>query len=115
MSNAIQLRDSSDVTTYKKQKALYQNFQILKAKDQLPLGGISHTDLMGYARTRATYIPADSLVATVTAQADCPSCTNTVEYSTTSIAAPVCVAGCPSGGSYAPGYYQNIQVIKTIG
>jgi hypothetical protein len=109
MSNAIQLRDASDVTTFKKQKALYRNFTILQGKDQVPLGGISHTDLMGYARTRATYIPADSLVATVTAQADCPACVNSVEYSTTAIVAPVCVSGCASGGSYAPNYYQTFQ------
>jgi len=64
---------------------------------------------MGYARTRATYIPADSLVATVTAQAECPSCVDSVTWSTTAIAAAACVTGCPSGGSYAPGYYQQFQ------
>lgn len=109
MSNAIQLRDASDVTTFKKQKALYRNFTNLQEKDQVPLGGISHTDLMGYARSRATYISADSLVATVTAQADCPSCTNNVTYSTTATVAPVCVSGCVTGGSYAPNYYQTFQ------
>jgi hypothetical protein len=112
MSNAIQIRDASDVTTYKKQKALYRNFETLKARSGLPIGGISHTDLMGFARTRATYIPADSLVATVTAQADCPSCTNSVSYSTTATVAPVCVTGCASGGSYAPNYYQALQNVK---
>ena len=109
MSNAIQLRDSSDVTTYLKQKALYRNFTILAGKNQVPLGGISHTDLMGYARTHATYIPADSLVATVTAQADCPACVNTVTWVATASVASVCVSGCPNGGSYAPGYYQSFQ------
>ena len=112
MSNAIQIRDASDVTTFKKQKALYRNFETLKARNELPIGGISHTDLMGFARTRATYIPADSLVATVTAQADCPACTNTVTYSTTAKVASVCVTGCATGGSYAPNYYQQIQVVK---
>jgi hypothetical protein len=113
MSNAIQIRDASDVTTYKKQKALYQNFKALKARSELPLGGISHTDLMGYARVGAQYIPTDSLVATVTAQADCPACMNTVSYSTTNLVAGICsTSGCTSGSSYAPGLYQSVQVVK---
>lgn len=90
MSNSIQLRDSSDITTFKKNRAIYQNYIQRQAKGVLPIGGIPHEDLMAVGRIGAQYIPTDSLATVVTAQADCPSCTNTVTYATTEIAAKAC-------------------------
>jgi hypothetical protein len=113
MSNAIQLRDSSDVTTFHKNRALYQNYNQLKAKNQLPIGGISHNDFMGVARQNAMYIPTDSMIAIVTEQADCPICVNDVTYVTTEIVAVSCSEDCSSGPSYQPGVYQAFQNVKS--
>jgi hypothetical protein len=106
MSNAIQLFDASDVTRMKKNRALYQNYVQLAAKQQLPVGGIPHEDLMAVARYGATYIPAESLTATVVEQANCPACPNTVQWNTTEIAVQPC-AVC-EGSSYQPGFYREL-------
>lgn len=107
MSNAIQLRDSSDVTTFRKNRGIYQNYIQLQAKQQLPTWAIPQTDLMAVARANAVYIPAQSLLATVTAQASCPACTDTVTYVTSEIAAISCSANCSAGSSYQPGIYTS--------
>ncbi len=107
MSNAIQLFDASDVTRLKKNRAIYQNYVQLATKQQLPLGGIPHEDLMAVARYGAAYIPAESLTATVINQGDCPTCPNVVQWNTTEIAVVSCSSGC-SQSSYQPNFYQQL-------
>lgn len=105
MSNAIQLRDASDFIEFKKQRGIQQNYAQLKSKKQAPIGGISSGDLMAIARTNATYIPASSLVVTVTSQASCPSCRDTITYIAGQIAAAAC-STC-AGSSYQPGTFSK--------
>lgn len=105
MSNAIQIRDASDLTTYKKNRAIYHNYEQLKAKTQLPMGGISSQDLMGIARTNATFIPANSILVNVVGPADCPVCLNDVSYFTTQIIATSCDIDCSQAFSYRPGEF----------
>jgi hypothetical protein len=97
MSNAIQLRNASDVTTFRKQRAVIQNYKQLEGKGQLPIGGIPHEDLMAVARYGATYIPDSSILATVV---ELSGDVQTLQYSTTQIAATSCIQ-C-SGSSYQP-------------
>lgn len=99
MSNAQQLRDSSDVTTFRKQRALVQNYKQLEGKGQLPIGGIPHEDLMAVARYGATYIPDSSIMSTVVDV----SGRQTLVYSTTEIGARACIQ-C-SGSSYQPFHF----------
>jgi len=105
MSNAIQLRDASDVTTFRKNRSLYQNYVQLAAKNTTPIGGIPHNDLMAVARYTATYIPMGSLIPQTISEAACPDCTNNVEYITTEIAAVSCSASCSGSASYQPLIY----------
>jgi hypothetical protein len=102
MSNAVQIRDASDLTTYKKNRAIYQNYVQLQAKSQLPIGGIPAEHLMGVARTNATFIPTDSILANVVGPADCPTCFNEVEYFTTQVIATPCDLSCANAFSYRP-------------
>uniref|UniRef100_A0A6C0I611 Uncharacterized protein n=1 Tax=viral metagenome TaxID=1070528 RepID=A0A6C0I611_9ZZZZ len=101
MSNAQQLRDSSDVTTFRKQRAIIQNYKQLEGKGQLPIGGIPHEDLMAVARYGATYIPASSIMSTVL---ELSGDVQTLQYSTTEIAARSCSIQC-SGSSYQPSLF----------
>ena len=105
MSNAIQLRDASDFIEFKKQRGIQQNYAQLKSKKELPIGGISSADLMALARTNATYIPANSLVVTVTSQAACPSCRDSITYVAGQIAAAAC-STC-AGSSYQRGTFSR--------
>jgi hypothetical protein len=107
MSNAIQLRDASDVTTFRKHRAIQQNYFQLKGKGILPVGGIPHEDLISIARYGATYIPRDSLTGTVGSK-DAITQSNVVIYSTNEIVATSCIS-C-SGSSYQPNMY--IKKIK---
>jgi hypothetical protein len=110
MSRAIQIRDASDVTTFKKQKAIYNNYVHLQDKSTLPIGGISHNDLMAVARHAATFIPANSLKATVsTTSTDPERKLNTVSYSVTQIISQNCLANLSGGSCWgAEGYpYQK--------
>ncbi len=102
MSNAIQIRDASDLTTYKKNRAIYHNYDQLQAKAQLPKGGIPAADLMGLARTNATFIPTDSILSNVVGPADCPTCFNDVTDFTTQIIATACDPSCSTAFSYRP-------------
>jgi len=102
MSNAIQLRDASDITTFRKQRAIQHSYRQLKDKGILPVGGIPHEDLMAMARYGATYIPAHSLIGTV-GSINPLTQSNVVLYSTTEIAVTSCIQ-C-SGGSYQPNMY----------
>lgn len=106
MSRAIQIRDASDVTTLKKQKAIYNNYVHLQDKIHLPIGGISHSDLMNVARHTSTYIPANSLMPTVTQTG---KLFNTVTYSTSQIISQNCLADLSGGSCWsAEGYpYQK--------
>lgn len=100
MSNAIQLRDASDVTTLKKQRAIQRNYEQLQDKNQLPIGGIPHSDLMAVARYGATYIPTDSLIPTVLGQnTSCALCPNSVSYETSEIVSEHCGSNC-NGSSF---------------
>ena len=110
MSNAIQLRDSSDVTTMRKNKAIQQNYNQLLAKNTFPLGGIPNSDLLRVARRDALYIPYDSLIATVTFQPSCPECPNIVTYTTTQIAVRQC-NNC-SGSSIQTYPFQQVQAVN---
>jgi len=102
MSNAIQLRDASDITTFRKQRAIQHSYRQLKVKGMLPIGGIPHEDLMAMARYGATYIPTNSLIGTV-ASIEPITQSNVVLYSTTEIAVTSCIQ-C-SGSSYQPNMY----------
>ena len=93
MSRAIQIRDASDITTFKKQKAIYNNYVQLQDKGTLPIGGISHNDLMAVARHAGTFIPANSLKATVsTISTDPERKLNTVSYNITQIISQNCLS-----------------------
>lgn len=107
MSNAVQIRDASDLTTYKKNRAIYHNYEQLQAKNQLPKGGIPATDLMGLARTNGTFIPTDSILANVVGPPDCPTCFNDVQYFTTEVLATACDPSCSQSFSYRPGAFIN--------
>lgn len=99
MSNAMELRDASDVTTFRKQRATIQNYYQLTSKGQMPVGGISHTDLMNIARYGATYIPTSSLTVIQTTSSE-------FVYNTTEIVAQPCVS-C-SGSSYEPLFFTQV-------
>lgn len=103
MSNSVQIRDASDITKFKKDRAIYQNYVQLSAKGQIPVGGISHNDLMSVARKNVQFIPMSSILPTVTAYSYTG---NTVTYSTSEIAAPSCDPSCV-GGAYMPDTYPN--------
>jgi hypothetical protein len=103
MSNAFQLRDASDITTFKKNRAIYQNYVQLESKGQLPIGGISHEHLMAVARTNVQYIPMSSIAPTITALTPTG---NTVTYATTEVAADRCDPSC-GGGAYMPETYRD--------
>jgi hypothetical protein len=103
MSNAVQLRDSSDITTFLKNRAIYQNYVQLESKNQLPIGGISHEHLMSISRANDNFIPMSSILPKVTAISPTG---NTVTYSTTSIVATACDPTCASG-TYMPETYRN--------
>jgi len=105
MSNAIQLRDASDVTRAKRERGTIQNYQQLASNMQLPLGGIPHTDLMYLARYYATYIPTDSLRSVAITNAS--GYLTGTNYVTTEIAIYSC-SDC-SGSSYQNSYYQTLQ------
>jgi hypothetical protein len=100
----MQIRDASDLTTYKKNRAIYHNYDILKYKSQLPKGGIPAEDLMAVARANATIIPTNSILANVVGPADCPTCFNDVSYFTTEVIATTCSASCVAF-SYRPGEF----------
>ena len=102
MSNAIQLRDASDITTFRKQRAIQHSYRQLKDKGMLPVGGIPHEDLMAMARYGATYIPANSLTGTIVGTNPATQ-SNVVLYSTNEIVATPCIE-C-SGASYQPNMY----------
>ena len=104
MSNALQLRDASDVTTFRKQRAIIQNYNQLADKNISPIGGIPHEDLMAVARYGATYIPASSVLTTVVANLS--GVVQEVTYSTTEIAARPCIS-C-SGSSYQPLHFTKV-------
>lgn len=106
MSNAAQIRDASDVIRYKKNRAIYQHYVQLEAKNQLPIGGIPHEHLMAIARANDLFIPASSILPTVTVQSGCPECQNTVTYATGQTAAAKCNT-CNPGGNYMPETYTN--------
>jgi len=105
--NAIQLRDASDITEFRKKRAIQQNYVQLRSKNQLPIGGISHEHLMALARTNAMYIPANSLVAVVNAQAACPSCKDSVIYTAGQVVSYGCSTTCSGGSSYTPETFVN--------
>lgn len=107
MSNAVQIRDASDVTTLKKMRATQQNYIQLSAKNQLPKGGISHEDMMALARTNATYIVNDSRLATVISQAAYPDVVDGVLYTGGQIVSFSCSLTCSAGNSYQPLIFQN--------
>lgn len=90
MSNTIQIRDSSDYTTFLKQRGILQNYVQLFAKSQFPNGGIPQSDRMAVARVDAAYIPTDSIVPLVIAQSSFPNSPNEVTYSTSEIVAVSC-------------------------
>jgi hypothetical protein len=102
MSNAIQIRDASDLTTYKKNRALYQNYLQLQSKSQLPMGGISSEHLMGVARTNALVIPTNSILPDIIGPPSYPTCFNDVHYYTSQIIATACDQTCSSAFSYRP-------------
>ena len=102
MSNAIQIRDASDLTTFKKNRAIYQNYIQLQTKSQLPKGGISSEDLMGIARTNATYIPTDSILSYSIHNQECAVFNIEVADYTTQIIATPCDINCSSAFSYRP-------------
>lgn len=104
MSNSIQLRDASDITTYKKNRAIFQSYNILLTKNQLPIGGIPHEHLMAIARANDNFIPASSLLPTITATGPV---TNTVSYRTSEIVANTCDSGCTSDIVYMKETYVN--------
>ncbi len=106
MSNAVQIRDASDIIKYKKDRAIYQHYVQLEAKGQLPIGGIPHEHLMALARANDTFIPMNSIVPKVTVVASCPECSNTVTYATGQTSASNC-ASCSPGGNYMPETYTN--------
>jgi len=108
MSNAIQLRDASDVTRVKRERSTIQNYLHLSNINQLPVGGISHTDLQFFARRNATYIPMDSLTTVISANAS--GVITEIQYVSTEIAVAPC-ATC-SGSSFEPVFYQRIQPPK---
>lgn len=90
MSNTIQIRDSSDYTTFLKQRGVVNSFRQLIIKSQFPNGGIPQTDRMAAARVDAAYIPTDSVVPLVIAQSSFPNSPNEVTYSTSEIVAVSC-------------------------
>ena len=108
MSNAIQLRDASDVTRVKRERGTIQSYLQLSNMNQLPIGGIPHTDLQYFARRRATYIPMDSLTTVISANAS--GVITSTKYITTEIAIQSC-SDC-SGTSFQPILYQQIQSLK---
>lgn len=105
MSNAVQIRDASDVIKYKKDRAIYENYVQLEAKSQLPIGGIPHEHYMAIARANDTFIPASSIIPKITAVSSCGSCPNTVSYVTGQTIAVTCSADCTPGGNYMPETY----------
>lgn len=106
MSNAVQIRDASDITEYKKKRAIYQHYVQLQAKNQLPIGGIPHEHLMAIARANDLFVPASSILPKVTANSSCPECQNTVTYTTGQTAAAKCNT-CNPGANYMPETYTN--------
>ena len=90
MSNTIQIRDSSDYTTFLKQRGILQNYVQLIIKSQVPKGELSQSDRMALARVDAAYIPTDSIVPLVIAQSSFPNSPNEVTYSTSEIVAVSC-------------------------
>ena len=90
MSNTIQIRDSSDYTTFLKQRGILQNYAQLYSNFQFPKGGIPQSDRMAVARVDAAYIPTDSIVPLVIAQSSFPNSPNEVTYSTSEIVAVSC-------------------------
>ena len=107
MSNAVQIRDASDVIKYKKDRAIYQNYVQLDAKAQLPIGGIPHEHYMAIARANDTFIPASSLIPKITALSSCGTCPNVVSYTVGQTLAITCSGGCTPGGNYMPETYTN--------
>ena len=59
-----QLRDSSDVTRMKRQQGVKRNYQNLSStgKNELPVGGISHTHLLDMAHTTQAIGPSNALL-----------------------------------------------------
>jgi hypothetical protein len=107
MSNAIQIRDASDLTTLKKRLLTGKNYLILYGKNQMPKGGIPASDLMNFGFVRTPAIPTASILANVVGPADCPTCFNDVEYFTTSVIPPVCDPNCQS--PYTPKTYEEFR------
>jgi hypothetical protein len=104
MSNAVQIRDASDITKYKKDRLIYQNYVQLNAKVQLPIGGIPHEHLMAIARANDSFIPTSSLIQTVTARTS--SGPNTVLYAVGQTIADKC-NNCTPGGNYMVETYSD--------
>jgi hypothetical protein len=90
MSNTIQIRDSSDYTTFLKQRGVVNSIRQLYLNSQFPNGGIPQSDRMAVARFEAAYIPTDSVVPLVIAQSSFPNSPNEVTYSTSEIVAVSC-------------------------
>ena len=90
MSNTIQIRDSSDYTTFLKQRGVVNSFGQLQYKLQFLKGGIPQSDRMAGARVDAAYIPTDSVVPLVIAQSSFPNSPNEVTYSISEIVAVSC-------------------------
>jgi hypothetical protein len=107
MSNAVQIRDASDLTTYKKRGLMVQNYNQLSAKDQKPKGGIPHYDLMNFGFARTPAIPAGSILTNIIGPPGCPLCFNQVEVLTTEIISEGCSPACEA--PYSPESYQNYQ------
>lgn len=104
MSNAVQIRDASDITKYKKDRLIYQHYVQLQAKSQLPVGGIPHEHLMAVARANDRFIPTSSILPTVTASG---VTSNVVSYNTSQVIATTCDPTCSSGGAYMAETYPN--------
>lgn len=111
MSNAIQIRDASDLTTHKKRLLTGKNYDILYGKQQMPIGGIPPSDLMSLGFARTPSIPTNSILANVVGPADCPTCFNQVEYFTTSKIPPVCDPDCQA--PYTPQTYESFRATNT--
>lgn len=73
------MRDSSDMTTFRRQNAIRNNYRILHDKGQSPLGGISSTDFQAIAHTTAAFAPANTIISGLSYQ-PCVSCTGQIPF-----------------------------------
>ena len=107
MSNAVQIRDASDLTTYKKRGFALHNYNQLNTKNQKPKGGIPHADLMDFGFARTAAIPAGSILTNIIGPAGCPLCFNQVTTLTTEIVSDGCTPNCLA--PYGAEAYQSYQ------